>query len=185
MIATVFSLSEGGTAPSARHDQESRLGRQVGQQLLADMQRLGDTAILAAPQIGVGLRVFTYHVDGVLGHVVNPVLTLDGEPEETDEGCLSIPDLVALPKRAPRAVARGFDQHGEPIRIEGTALLAQCFQHETDHLDGVLFIDRLDPEERRRALKVIRSAPWAGEVVVKESPHPGRLGGVGHAGGSR
>ena len=140
---------------------------------------------LAAPQIGVGLRVFTYHVDGVLGHVVNPVLTLDGEPEETDEGCLSIPDLVALPKRAPRAVARGFDQHGEPIRIEGTALLAQCFQHETDHLDGVLFIDRLDPEERRRALKVIRSAPWAGEVVVKESPHPGRLGGVGHAGGSR
>jgi len=132
---------------------------------------------LAAPQIGVGLRVFTYHVDGVLGHVVNPVLSLDGDLEETEEGCLSIPDLTALPRRAPRAVACGFDQHGEPIRIEGTALLAQCFQHETDHLDGVLFIDRLDSTERRRALKVIRSSAWAGEVVVKESPHESRTGG--------
>lgn len=129
---------------------------------------------LAAPQIGVGLRVFTYHVDGVLGHVVNPVLALDGELEETDERCLSIPGLTALAPRAPRAVARGFDQHGEPVRIEGSALLAQCFQHETDHLDGVLFIDRLDSDERRRALKIIRSAEWAGETVVKTSPHDER-----------
>lgn len=130
---------------------------------------------LAAPQLGVGLRVFTYYVDGVLGHVANPVLALDGDPEEVDEGCLSIPGLTARPARAPRAVATGFDQYGEPVRIEGTALLAQCFQHETDHLDGVLFVDRLDREERRRAWKVIRSAPWAGEVTVKASPHAGRV----------
>lgn len=128
---------------------------------------------LAAPQVGVGLRVFTYYVDGVLGHVVNPRLALDGDLEDVDEGCLSIPGLTAIAPRAPRAVATGFDQHGEPIRIEGTELLAQCFQHETDHLDGVLFIDRLDPEERKRALKVIRSQEWAGEVVVKTSPHEG------------
>ncbi|MDO5626876.1 MAG: peptide deformylase [Mobilicoccus sp.] len=126
---------------------------------------------LAAPQIGVSLRVFTYHVDGVLGHVVNPVLALEGDLEEMDEGCLSIPGLTARPPRAPRAVATGQNMHGEPVRIEGTALLAQCFQHETDHLDGVLFIDRLDPVQRRRALKVIRSAPWAGTVVVKDDPH--------------
>lgn len=126
---------------------------------------------LAAPQLGVGLRVFTYHVDGVTGYVVNPVLKLDGDLEEVEEGCLSIPGLTALPARAPRAVATGFDQHGEPVRIEGTALLAQCFQHETDHLDGVLFIDRLDTDERRRALKVIRSSDWAGDVRVQVSPH--------------
>ncbi|GMA39891.1 peptide deformylase [Mobilicoccus caccae] len=138
---------------------------------LTDSMLEAPGAGLAAPQIGVGLRVFTYHVDGVLGHVVNPVLSLEGDLEETEEGCLSIPGLQAMPPRAPRAVATGFDQHGEPVRIEGTALLAQCFQHETDHLDGVLFIDRLDPVARRRALKVIRSASWAGEVVVKENPH--------------
>lgn len=127
---------------------------------------------LAAPQIGVGLRVFTYHVDGVLGHGVNPTLELSGAFEEDEEGCLSIPGVGALTPRAPRAVARGVDQHGEPVRIVGTELLARCFQHETDHLDGVLFIDRLDGPERRRALKAIRSADWAGQPpIVKITPH--------------
>jgi peptide deformylase len=129
---------------------------------------------LAAPQIGVGLRVFTYHVDDQLGHLVNPTLDLSEEAETDDEGCLSIPGLAFPTPRALRAVAKGFDMHGEPVTLEGTALLARCVQHETDHLDGVLFVDRLDPEQRKLAMKAIREAEWFGQPapVVKASPHP-------------
>jgi peptide deformylase len=128
---------------------------------------------LAAPQIGVGLRVFTYHVDDEPGHLVNPVLKLDGDPEEDDEGCLSLPGLQYPTPRAPRVVATGFNMHGEPVTIEGTELLARCVQHETDHLDGILFIDRLDRKQRKLAMKAIREAEWNGESVpqVKVSPH--------------
>ena len=128
---------------------------------------------LAAPQIGVGLRVFTYHVDGVLGHLVNPDLDLSEEEQEGDEGCLSFPGLVYDTKRALRVVAKGFDQYGEPVVIEGTDLLARAVQHETDHLDGILFIDRLDKAQRKLALKAIREAEWAGAPApaVKVSPH--------------
>ncbi|MDF8264143.1 peptide deformylase [Luteipulveratus flavus] len=129
---------------------------------------------LAAPQIGVGLRVFTYVVDGAVGHLVNPVLELSEEIECGPEGCLSIPDLVFDTPRALRTVARGFDMHGEPVTIEGSHRLARCLQHETDHLDGILFVDRLDREARRLALKEIRDAEWAGlpGPIVRESPHP-------------
>jgi peptide deformylase len=129
---------------------------------------------LAAPQIGVGLRVFTYHVEDDLGHLINPSLDLSDEQETGDEGCLSIPGLAFPTTRALRAVAKGFNMHGEPITLEGTALLARCAQHETDHLDGVLFIDKLDPEQRKLAMKAIREAEWFGESVpaVKASPHP-------------
>ena len=130
---------------------------------------------LAAPQIGVSLRVFTYHVDGnEPGHLVNPVLKLEGEPEEDDEGCLSLPGLQFPTPRAPRAVAAGFNMYGDPVTIEGTELLARCVQHETDHLDGVLFIDRLDPAQRKLAMKEIRAAEWWGSPVpeIRASPHP-------------
>ena len=100
---------------------------------------------LAAPQIGVGLRVFTYQVDDVVGHLVNPTLDLSDEEQDGDEGCLSIPGLTFDTKRALRVVAKGLTMHGEPVTIEGSELLARCVQHETDHLDGILFIDRLDP----------------------------------------
>jgi peptide deformylase len=128
---------------------------------------------LAAPQIGVGLRVFTYHVDDEPGHLVNPVLKLEGEPEEDDEGCLSLPGLQFPTRRAPRAIATGFTMYGEPVTIEGTELLARCVQHETDHLDGVLFIDRLDKRQRKLAMKAIREAEWSGMSIpeVKVSPH--------------
>jgi peptide deformylase len=129
---------------------------------------------LAAPQIGVGLRVFTYYVDGVLGHVINPTLKLSEEVEVDDEGCLSFPGLAYPTSRAFGTVAAGFDMHGEPIIVEGTGQLARCVQHETDHLDGVLFIDRLDPAQRKLAMKEIRASEWWGEPVplVKVSPHP-------------
>ena len=130
---------------------------------------------LAAPQIGVGLRVFVYHTeeDGEPGHLVNPVLKLEGEPEEDDEGCLSLPGLQFPTPRAPRAIAAGFNVYGDPVTVEGTELLARCVQHETDHLDGVLFIDRLDPDQRKLAMKEIRAADWWGESLqqVKVSPH--------------
>ncbi len=99
---------------------------------------------LAAPQIGVGLRVFTYYVDDVLGHLINPSLDLSDEAETDDEGCLSFPGLAYPTSRSLGAVATGFDMYGEPVTLEGTGQLARCVQHETDHLDGVLFIDRLD-----------------------------------------
>jgi peptide deformylase len=131
---------------------------------------------LAAPQIGVGLRVFTYYVDGELGHLINPSLDLSDETQDGDEGCLSLPELTFDTRRSLQVVAKGFDQHGEPVEIEGSELLARCIQHETDHLDGILFIDRLDRATRKLALKAIREAEWAGgggaAPVVKVSPHP-------------
>ena len=129
---------------------------------------------LAAPQIGVGLRVFTYYVDDVLGHLINPSLHLSDEVEIDDEGCLSFPGLAYPTSRSLGVVAAGFDMHGEPVTIEGAGQLARCVQHETDHLDGVLFIDRLDAAQRKLAMKEIRASEWWGEPVplVKVSPHP-------------
>jgi peptide deformylase len=128
---------------------------------------------LAAPQIGVGLRVFTYYVDEVLGHLINPDLDLSEEMQDGEEGCLSFPGLAFPTPRALRAVARGFNQYGDPVTIEGTDYLARAVQHETDHLDGILFIDRMDREQRKLALRAIREAEWSGQPVpqVKASPH--------------
>jgi peptide deformylase len=129
---------------------------------------------LAAPQLGVGLRVFTYNVDDVVGHLVNPDLKLSEEEQLGPEGCLSLPGLEYDCLRAARVVAKGFDMYGEPVTLEGSDLLARCIQHETDHLDGVLFIDRLDQKSRKAAMKEIREAEWAGgpAPTVKLSPHP-------------
>src|SRR4051794_12949135 len=117
---------------------------------------------LAAPQIGVGLRVSTWYVDGEVGHLVNPGLDLSEEEQDGPEGCLSIPDLSFDCKRARSVVARGWNMHGEPVTIEGSDLLARAIQHETDHLDGAMFIDRLDPEARKAAMRAIREAEWFG-----------------------
>jgi peptide deformylase len=131
---------------------------------------------LAAPQIGVGLRVFTWHVDGELGHLVNPDLSLSEELQDGPEGCLSLPGLSIDCKRALSVVARGFDMHGEPVTIDGSDLLARAIQHETDHLDGILFLDRLDREARREAMRIVRESEWFGEPapVLKFSPHATR-----------
>lgn len=130
---------------------------------------------LAAPQVGVSQRVFTYHCDGFAGHLVNPTFDVIGdEIQDGPEGCLSIPGLGWDCRRHLHVVAHGWNMHGEPVEVEGTELLARCIQHETDHLDGVLFVDRLDPETRKAALREIRQADWfTGAVpVLKESPHP-------------
>lgn len=116
---------------------------------------------LAAPQVGVGLRVFVFDVAGLAGHVVNPVLETAGQAlREPGEGCLSVPGLRYHPARAAEAVVRGTDVDGNPVEHRGTGLLARCLQHETDHLDGILYVDRLDGDERREARRRMR----AGEV---------------------
>jgi peptide deformylase len=133
---------------------------------------------LAAPQIGVPLRVFVWDVDEAIGHLINPTLDLSEEMQEGDEGCLSFPDLVYPTPRAFRAVAKGFNMHGDPVTIEGTELLARALQHETDHLNGILFIDRLSGEDRKIAMKEIRESDWFGlaeqtgvQPKIKVSPH--------------
>ena len=133
---------------------------------------------LAAPQIGVPLRVFVWDVDEAIGHLINPTLDLSEEMQEGDEGCLSFPELVFPTPRAFRAVAKGFNMHGDPVTIEGTELLARALQHETDHLNGILFIDRLSEEDRKIAMKEIRESDWFGlaeqtgvQPKIKVSPH--------------
>jgi peptide deformylase len=134
---------------------------------------------LAAPQIGVGLRVFTWFVDGEVGHLVNPKLTLSDETQDGPEGCLSLPELTYDCLRALSVVASGFNMYGDPVTVEGSDLLARAIQHETDHLDGILFIDRLDQEARKAAMREIRESEWFGleKPTIKVSPHA--TGGFG------
>lgn len=142
---------------------------------------------LAAPQIGVSARVFVFDVPGpdgrVAGHLVNPGLDFpDDEEQDGQEGCLSIPGLYFDTKRRQHVVAKGFTAHGDPVQVVGDGMMARCLQHENDHLDGVLFVDRLDPVAREAALAAIREAEWYGgedgTPRVKVSPHDihGRLG---------
>ncbi len=143
---------------------------------LTDTMLEAPGAGLAATQIGVGLRVFTWHVDGEVGHLVNPDLTLSEDQQDGMEGCLSLPELSYECRRALSVIARGWDMHGEPVVIDGSDLLARAIQHETDHLDGVLFIDRLDPDARKVAMREIRESEWfgLGPPRVKVSPHATR-----------
>lgn len=125
---------------------------------------------LAAPQIGVGLRVFAYAVDAERGYLVNPELNFpDEEEQEGEEGCLSFPGIYFDVKRRLNTVARGFTDRGDPVQIVGSQVLSRCLQHETDHLDGVLFIDRMDTPTRKLAMRAIREANWTGQVRL--SPH--------------
>src|SRR4051812_14436334 len=155
-------------------DFDADLRRLVGD--LTETMFAAGGAGLAAPQIGVGLRVFTWFVDGEVGHLVNPDVTPVGEEtEEGPEGCLSIPGYRWDCRRHLHVVASGWDMHGDPVRVEGSELLARAIQHETDHLDGVLFVDRLDAEARAAATAALAEAEWAGMAeylpVVKVSPH--------------
>jgi peptide deformylase len=123
---------------------------------LEDTVREPGRAGVAAPQIGVSLRVFSYHVDDVVGHMVNPVLSDFAGAQDDEEGCLSVPGLAFPTPRAMSVVATGQDQHGEPLVIAGTGFLARALQHETDHLDGTLYIDTLTGDVRRQALRELR-----------------------------
>ncbi|GIG03092.1 peptide deformylase 1 [Catellatospora citrea] len=157
---------------------DAELGRLVKdlRQTLAASKGAG----LAAPQIGVGLRVFAIHPslsDGKLDHLVNPSVTfLDEDEQDGLEGCLSIPGIYLDTKRRLNVVATGFNSHGDPVQIVGSGLLSRCIQHETDHLDGVLFLDRQDASRQQRLLAALRAASWfddgaPAEPIIKVSPH--------------
>lgn len=128
---------------------------------LVDTVKLPGRAGVAAPQIGVALRAFSYNIDGDIGYVINPVLTeVRGEPVPTGEGCLSVPGLWHDALRHPWARVEGIDLDGNPVVLEGEGLLAQALQHETDHLDGMLYLSRLDAETRRAAMREVRESSW-------------------------
>ncbi|WP_159499656.1 peptide deformylase [Microbacterium sp. 18062] len=128
---------------------------------LVETVELPGRAGVAAPQIGVGLRAFSYNIDGDIGYVLNPVLVeASGEPELIGEGCLSVPGLWHDVLRHPHAKVVGIDLDGDEVVLEGDGLLAQALQHETDHLDGKLYLDRLDRERRRVALREVRESDW-------------------------
>ncbi|MDE0546734.1 peptide deformylase [Microbacterium sp. C7(2022)] len=128
---------------------------------LIDTVKLPGRAGVAAPQIGVGLRAFSYNVDGEIGYILNPVLVeVSGEPEAIGEGCLSVPGLWHDTVRYPYARVVGIDLDGNELVLEGEGLMAQALQHETDHLDGKLYLSRLEPAERRVAMREVRESDW-------------------------
>ncbi|TFD51229.1 peptide deformylase [Cryobacterium frigoriphilum] len=128
---------------------------------LVDSVRLPGRAGVAASQIGVNVRAFSYNVDGEIGYILNPVVVeVSGEPVPLDEGCLSVPGLWYPTMRYPFARVTGIDLDGEPVELSGTGIMAQALQHETDHLDGLLYLDRLDKTNRRAAMKEVRESTW-------------------------
>lgn len=128
---------------------------------LIDTTKLPGRAGVAAPQIGVNLRAFSYNVNGQVGVIFNPTLVeVSGEKILVDEGCLSVPELWHKTPRYEFARVQGFDAQGEPIELSGTGLMAQALQHECDHLDGLLYLDRLEPAERKAAMRALRETSW-------------------------
>jgi peptide deformylase len=156
-------------APVTEFDRDLR-------RLVLDMfasMEAADGVGLAANQIGVDARVFVIDCpdaegEDVVGYVVNPVLTMldprEGEPAEevTDEGCLSVPGPYAELARGFRARVDGVDAAGRPVSIEATGMAARCLQHEVDHLEGTVYVDRLDAGTRARLLA--EAAGPAGEL---------------------
>lgn len=128
---------------------------------LIDTVKIPGRAGVAANQIGVSFQAFSYNIDGVVGYLINPTLvSVSGEPEEMAEGCLSVPGRSFPRRRYPIATVRGFLLDGTEIEVAGEGLLAQALQHEIDHLNGVLYIEGLEPEIKREALKQVRAADW-------------------------
>ena len=132
--------------------------------LIRDLEQATDLpgrAGVAAPQIGVNLRAFSYKVDGVIGHLINPaIVETFGVPELVDEGCLSLPEIWSKTPRFPKVRVTGTTLSGEQVSIEATGLLAQVFQHEIDHLDGLVYLDRLDHQARKISMAALRETSW-------------------------
>lgn len=168
-------------------DEVSDFGPELAK-LIEDMaQTMVDVrgAGLAAPQIGVNKRIFTYAVDGYEGHVINPVIVTsdDFQPDEP-EGCLSVPGLGFGVRRHRWVRITGVDKNGAQLDLEATGALAKCFQHETDHLNGTLYVDLLEGEDRKSALRAIRTANYhnvTAQTVTKRARTVGSAFGAGAA----
>jgi peptide deformylase len=126
---------------------------------LLDTVALPGRAGLAAPQIGVGLAAFSFDVGDRRGYVINPQVVHAEGDNPGYEACLSVPGVTAETPRSAHVVVRGVDRHGEPVEVAGTGELARCLQHETDHLAGMLYLDRLTRGARRRALDQYSGPP--------------------------
>lgn len=115
---------------------------------------------LAANQIGVSLRAFSWNIDDEIGYVLNPKIVelSEDEYQDGDEGCLSVPGLWYPTERAWYARVEGTDLDGNAVVVEGTELMARCLQHEVDHLDGYLYLDRLDKAVRKKAMRALRES---------------------------
>ena len=113
---------------------------------------------LAANQIGVSLRAFSWNIEGDIGYILNPRIVEVSEDsyQDGDEGCLSVPGLWYPTERAWYAKAIGTDLDGNEVVVEGEELMARCIQHEVDHLDGMLYLDRLDRANRKKAMRALR-----------------------------
>ncbi|SDL73674.1 peptide deformylase [Corynebacterium mycetoides] len=144
-------------SPVTRFDEQLRT--LVGD-MLETMDHAGGVG-LAANQIGATARVFVFDCQGMRGHIVNPVWKPAGVDTQTGtEGCLSVPGVGGTVTRHNSVIATGVDADGRPLAISGTGLLARCIQHETDHLDGIMFMRRMEPEARKEAMSNIRGADW-------------------------
>ncbi|MEN9748862.1 MAG: hypothetical protein RLZZ603_1554 [Actinomycetota bacterium] len=134
---------------------------ELAEDLLETTTQISGRAGVAANQIGVSLRAFSWNVDGKSGVIFNPkIVELRGEKRLVQEGCLSVPGLWHETPRHEYARVEGQDAQGNPIVLEGTGLMAQALQHECDHLDGLVYLDRLEPEERKAAMKNLRATDW-------------------------
>lgn len=128
---------------------------------LLDTTLVPGRAGVAANQIGVGLRVFAYNVNGELGYLINPeIVALGGSEVLVEEGCLSVPGLWHKTPRYEQATARGLQLDGSTKEVSGSGLMAQALQHECDHLDGKVYIEKLLPEERKIAFRALREQSW-------------------------
>ncbi|GGF41635.1 peptide deformylase [Williamsia phyllosphaerae] len=127
---------------------------------------------LAATQIGVESRVFVFNCGGMRGHIVNPVFTVEGDDTQTGpEGCLSIPGIQASCTRAAVVTVSGVNRDGVPLHFTAEDIVARAIQHETDHLDGVLFLQRLEPTIRKGAMRAVRESEWfAAGVTSSDDP---------------
>ena len=133
----------------------------LAEDLLDTTTKLSGRAGVAANQIGIGLRGFSWNVDGKSGVIFNPkIVELSGEKRLVQEGCLSVPGLWHETPRYEYARVEGVDATGNAITLEGTGLMAQALQHECDHLEGLLYLDRLEPEERKLAMRALRAQDW-------------------------
>ena len=134
--------------------------RALVKEMMRTLHAAPGRAGLAAPQIGEGVRVIVYDDGSALrGHLVNPRLELSEQGQDGDEGCLSAPGVWAPLRRAYAVVARGHDAYGKPVKVRLSGTMARCMQHELDHLDGTLFVDRLD-EAHRAAAQAEIDARW-------------------------
>lgn len=167
-----------------RFDEKLRRLAEDMHQTMDDVNGVG----LAGPQVGVSLRIFTYRVGDAVGTVCNPVLSFPEGVTGTDggsEGCLSVPGL-GFPLERPASVhLSGVDVDGSALEIDAEGLLARCFQHETDHLDGTLYVDRLLGEAKASAWGVIRRGDYDSRADAVARGRASTVGSAFGLGGSR